>query len=304
MLRLQPISRDVLREKYAKGAERSSEDVYTRVATGLAEVEREKHEFWRDTFRQALARGLVMAGRISAAAGTPTRVTWINCFVQPVGDCVSGADDNGRPGIYEALREATETLRRGGGVGYDFSGIRPHGARVKGTGSTASGPVSYMRVFDTSCRTVESAGVRRGAQMGILRVDHPDIRTFIQAKDTAGELTNFNISVGVTDDFMKAVRDGTAFDLVHEDQACREPNERTRHPAGGRRVGLRSGQRARALRAHHALDLRSRRAGHLLSWTASGPRTTSRTANRSKPVIHARNSRCRPTAAAASAAST
>ena len=215
MLRLQPISRDVLREKYAKGAERSSTDVHTRVATGLAEVERDKHDLWRNTFRKALDRGLVMAGRISAAAGTPTKVTWINCFVQPVGDCVSGRDDEAHPGIYEALREATETLRRGGGVGYDFSRIRPHGAMVKGTGSTASGPVSYMRVFDTSCQTVESAGVRRGAQMGILRVDHPDIRTFIQAKDEAGELTNFNISVGVTDEFMKAVRDDTEFDLVH-----------------------------------------------------------------------------------------
>ena len=215
MLKLQPISRDVLREKYAKGSERSSKDVHTRVATGLAEVESDRHEYWRDRFRQALMRGLVMAGRISAAAGTATKVTWINCFVQPVADCIDRLDEKGEPGIYEALREATETLRRGGGVGYDFSRIRPHGAVVEGTGSTASGPVSYMRVFDRSCETVESAGVRRGAQMGILRVDHPDIRMFIRAKDTAGELTNFNISVGVTDEFMRAVRDDTEFDLVH-----------------------------------------------------------------------------------------
>ena len=152
MLRLQRISRDVLREKYAKGEERSSADVHARVAAGLAEVEREKHDDWRDTFRRAQEGGFIPAGRISAAAGTPTKVTWINCFVQPVGDCVSGTDDDRRPGIYEALREAAETLRRGGGVGYDFSPIRPHGALVKGTGSTASGPVSYMRVFDTSCR--------------------------------------------------------------------------------------------------------------------------------------------------------
>ena len=215
MLQLQQISRDVLREKYAKGAERSAKDVHTRVAAGLAEVERDRRGFWQDQFRQALEAGLVMAGRISAAAGTAINVTWINCFVQPVADCISAEDENGLPGIYEALREATETLRRGGGVGYDFSRIRPRGAMVHGTGSTASGPVSYMRVFDRSCETVESAGVRRGAQMGILRVDHPDIREFIAAKDTVGELTNFNISVGVTDAFMKAVRDDTEFDLAH-----------------------------------------------------------------------------------------
>lgn len=232
MLQLQTISRDVLREKYARGAERSSDDVHARIADGLAEVEGDEQHRWRDTFRQALDRGLVMAGRISAAAGTATRVTWINCFVQPVGDCIDRHDGDGRPGIYEALREATETLRRGGGVGYDFSRIRPHGAEVKGTGSTASGPVSYMRVFDRSCETVESAGIRRGAQMGILRVDHPDIRTFIQAKDEAGELTNFNLSVGVTDDFMKAVRDDRDFDLVHEAR----PSERRIETGATQRV--------------------------------------------------------------------
>ena len=232
MLKLQRISRDVLREKYAKGAERSSEDVHTRVATGLAEVERDKHDCWRNKFRQALSRGLVMAGRISAAAGTPTRVTWINCFVQPVADCVAPYDENGEPGIYEALREATETLRRGGGVGYDFSRLRPHGAMVKGTGSMASGPVSYMRVFDRSCETVESAGIRRGAQMGILRMDHPDIRKFIQAKDTAGELTNFNMSVGVTDAFMLAVQNDEEFDLVHD----AKPSERRMAEGAAQRV--------------------------------------------------------------------
>ena len=214
---LQPISLDVLREKYLKPGESSVEDLYSRVARALASVEapalREKYEA---LFLANLHAGAIGAGRIMSAAGTDIQATLINCFVQPVGDCIQGVDEEGYPGIYEALREAAETMRRGGGVGYDFSRIRPKGAFVKGTHSIASGPCSYMNVFDQSCSTVESAGSRRGAQMGVLRIDHPDVAEFITAKRTPGRWNNFNVSVGVSDAFMQAVAEGTDWELVHK----------------------------------------------------------------------------------------
>jgi ribonucleoside-diphosphate reductase alpha chain len=214
---LQPISLDVLREKYLKPGESSAADLYRRVARALASVEapdlREKYE---TLFLENLHAGAIGAGRIMSAAGTDIQATLINCFVQPVGDCIQGVDDEGFPGIYEALREAAETMRRGGGVGYDFSRIRPKGAQVKATASMASGPCSYMNVFDQSCSTVESAGARRGAQMGVLRIDHPDVHEFITAKRTPGRWNNFNVSVAVPDEFIAAVQNNAPWELVHK----------------------------------------------------------------------------------------
>lgn len=220
-LPVQDISSEVLIEKYAKGGEQTPDELRERVARALAQAEKPAERAkWTSAFLDAQQRGFVPAGRIMSAAGTELSATLINCFVQPVGDAIATAED-GVPGIYTALTEAAETMRRGGGVGYDFSRIRPAGAWVASTRSHASGPISYMRVFDRSCETVESAGSRRGAQMGVLRCDHPDIEAFIHAKDQ-GDLRNFNISVGVTDAFMAAVQADGEVELVHKARPSEE----------------------------------------------------------------------------------
>ncbi|WP_144155023.1 adenosylcobalamin-dependent ribonucleoside-diphosphate reductase [Paraburkholderia sp. BCC1885] len=212
----QQFSLDVLLEKYAKGAEQSADDVYRRVARGVALAEPAAlREAVEARFVENLRHGALGAGRIMSAAGTGIAATLINCFVQPIGDAIQGVDEQGLPGIYVALLQAAETMRRGGGVGYNFSAIRPKGARVHTTSSSASGPCSYMDVFDASCRTVESAGARRGAQMAVLDCDHPDLLEFIEAKHSKGRWNNFNVSVAVTDEFMRAVEQNQTWQLVH-----------------------------------------------------------------------------------------
>ncbi len=202
--------------KYLQPGETTMSDVFDRVAQAMASVEGpEQRAHMEAVFRQQLAAGAIGAGRIMAGAGTGLPMTLANCFVQPVGDCLSGRDAAGYPGIHDAMAQATETLRRGGGVGYDFSRIRPQGARINGHVVAALGPCCFIDAFDKACTALQSLGTRRGAQMAVLRCDHPDVLAFVAAKQTPGRWSCFNVSVGVTDEFMQAVEHDQPWDLVH-----------------------------------------------------------------------------------------
>ena len=198
------ISRQIWEMKYRFRASDSGEkeiaDSWARVAHALSLAEpaatRLSHA---KEFAYALAgHKFLPAGRILAGAGTGRAVTLFNCFVM-------GTIADSMDGIFSALREAALTLQQGGGIGYDFSTLRPKGAKVAGVGADASGPVSFMEVWDAMCRTIMSAGSRRGAMMATLSVSHPDIEEFVDAKRTAGRLSNFNLSVLVSDAFIEAV---------------------------------------------------------------------------------------------------
>jgi ribonucleoside-diphosphate reductase alpha chain len=184
-------------------------DTWSRIAKTLASVENDPWK-WEPIFYRALENfSFIPAGRINAGAGTDRNVTLFNCFVM-------GTIPDSLTGIMDALKEAALTMQAGGGIGYDFSTLRPAGAPVKGVAADASGPLTFMDVWDAMCRTIMSAGVRRGAMMATMRVDHPDIFKFVDAKRDPLRLRMFNVSVLVTDEFMQAVKDNAQFPLRFE----------------------------------------------------------------------------------------
>src|SRR6056300_1191331 len=183
------------------------EDTWRRIARALAVVEKDA-DYWENEFYGALEDfKFLPAGRITAGAGTARKVTLFNCFVM-------GTIPDSMGGIFDMLKEAALTMQQGGGIGYDFSTIRPKGALVTGVAADASGPLSFMDVWDSMCRTIMSAGSRRGAMMATMRCDHPDIEDFISAKRQAGRLSMFNLSVLATDLFMEVVEAGSDWPLV------------------------------------------------------------------------------------------
>ena len=204
-----PIARHVWETRYRAGAtEASMQATWRRVAHALAQAEIADRDAWEQRFFGILQDfQFLPGGRILAGAGTDRDVTLFNCFVM-------GSIEDSIPGIFHALAEGAVTMQRGGGVGYDFSTIRPSGARSRTTGRIASGPVSFMDVWDAMCATIQSTGARRGAMMATLRCDHPDIVAFIDAKRQAGRLRHFNLSVQVTDAFMEAVEQNNDWPLV------------------------------------------------------------------------------------------
>ena len=194
----------------------SIEATIARVADAVSETEApELRDYWRERFVDALTDfKFIPAGRILAGAGTGRAVTLFNCFVM-------GTIPDSLEGIFAHLREASITMQQGGGVGMDFSTIRPSGSQVLGVGAQASGPLSFMDCWDSMCRTVMSAGQRRGAMMGCLRLDHPDIEAFIDAKRDPARFRNFNLSVLVTDDFMKALTADADWPLIFKGEVHR-----------------------------------------------------------------------------------
>jgi ribonucleoside-diphosphate reductase alpha chain len=197
------------REIQSGAAEASLEDTFARVAAAVAAPEKDPAQ-WRERFQVPLnSFQFIPAGRILAGAGTGRAVTLFNCFVM-------GRIEDSIPGIFDNLREAAQTLQQGGGIGHDFSSLRPKGALVHSVGADASGPLSFMDVWDSMCRTIMSAGARRGAMMGTLRCDHPDIEAFVEAKRDPQRLRNFNVSVLVTDAFMTAVKTGADWPLTFD----------------------------------------------------------------------------------------
>lgn len=223
---IQPISSQVWEAKYRYRHgdvvyDHSIEDTWARVAKAIAKAEKPSlRKQWEKTFYQALENfQFLPGGRILAGAGTKHKVTLFNCFVMDI------AEDSIQ-GIFKGLSEGALTLQEGGGVGYDFSVLRPKGDIAHKTGIEASGPVSFMRIWDAMCSVLLSTGSRRGAMMGVLRVDHPDIEAFIAAKREARELRHFNVSVLISDAFMQAVKNDEEWPLIFAQQVYKKISAR------------------------------------------------------------------------------
>jgi len=210
--RINEISRHVWQSKYRFAGEDSVADSWQRISRALSAPEKDA-ALWQERFFDLLQDfKFLPGGRILAGAGTQRSVTLFNCFVM-------GPIEDSTPGIFRALEEGAVTMQQGGGIGIDFSTLRPRGARTKGAGGVASGPVSFMQVWDAMCGTILSTGARRGAMMATLRCDHPDIEEFVTAKQQAGQLRHFNLSVQVTDAFMTAVRSDADWPLLFPAEA-------------------------------------------------------------------------------------
>jgi ribonucleoside-diphosphate reductase alpha chain len=214
---LPSISKDIWSSKYRFSHSDGTGEQYLaetlgRVAKAVAAAEKPAlQKIWTERFLEVMEDlSFIPAGRILAGAGTGRAVTLFNCYVM-------GTIDDSIPGIFAGLTEAAQTLQQGGGIGHDFSTLRPKGAAVKSVGADASGPLSFMDVWDSMCRTIMSAGARRGAMMGTLACDHPDIEDFIEAKRDGTRLRNFNVSVLVSDAFMQAVEKDSDWPLLFED---------------------------------------------------------------------------------------
>ena len=218
------ISKEVWDTKYRYQAialgteEHSVDETWRRVARALAAIEERDQGLWEQRFYDILKDfRFIPGGRILAGAGTAKRVTLFNCFVM-------GTIEDSMDGIFDALKEGALTMQQGGGVGYDFSTLRPSGTPARTTGTVASGPVSFMQVWDSMCATLLSSGTRRGAMMATLRCDHPDIEAFVDAKRDPRALRHFNLSVQVTDDFMQAVANDADWALVFPDPQLTQAN--------------------------------------------------------------------------------
>jgi ribonucleoside-diphosphate reductase alpha chain len=210
-----PISLEIGKQKYLQEGEEHAQGM-ARIANHLSDND----EHYKRFYHMILSQKFCPAGRVQSASGSLREVTAFNCFVS--NDIGDSFDE-----IMEALVESGKTMRLGGGIGYDFSTLRPRGSRIKSLDSKTPGPVTFMDLFDSMCATIASAGHRRGAQMGVLRVDHPDIVEFVNSKTNSHNLKRFNISVGVTDAFMQAVVDGTPFDLVFDGEVYQTIDART-----------------------------------------------------------------------------